>query len=172
MTWVNVYQSVRCCEFSELCTRPCHSLTHPHLQIGTRPIAGRTAAVAATIAPDSTTAAAYGRRNQLIKGGMVPLSSPSLPQDAASSSVPSRPVSGPAFSSSLSSRLTRVGEQRRAAEAQIVRDDPWDGYVEPWRTCYIFEAARPTIGTLIFWPANCLSYIDPSFPGFRRWVVM
>src|SRR4029453_12398185 len=59
-----------------------------------------------------------------------------------------------------------------AAEAQIVRDDPWDGYVDPWRTCYIFEAARPTIGTLIFWPPNCLSYIDPSFPGPRRRVVM
>ena len=40
----NVYQSVNCCEFSALCTTPCHSLTVPHLQIGTRPIASRTAA--------------------------------------------------------------------------------------------------------------------------------
>ena len=29
-----VYQSEMCCEFSELCTTPCHSFTYPHSQIG------------------------------------------------------------------------------------------------------------------------------------------
>ena len=38
MMWVKVYQSVRCCEFSELATTPCHSLMYPHLHHGTRPI--------------------------------------------------------------------------------------------------------------------------------------
>src|SRR3954468_15786167 len=47
MPWMmceKVYQSVRCCEFSELLTTPCHNLTYPHRQIGTRPIANSTAA--------------------------------------------------------------------------------------------------------------------------------
>src|SRR5216683_8386433 len=37
----NVYQSVMCCEFSELCTTPCQSFTYPQAQIGSRPIANR-----------------------------------------------------------------------------------------------------------------------------------
>ncbi len=32
---------VICCEFSALCTTPCHSLTLPHVQIGVRPIEKR-----------------------------------------------------------------------------------------------------------------------------------
>jgi len=32
-----VYQSVKCCEFSDENTIPCHSFTYPHLQIRTRP---------------------------------------------------------------------------------------------------------------------------------------
>src|SRR5450432_4725421 len=36
-----VYQSVMCCEFSELCTTPCQSFTYPQAQIGSRPIANR-----------------------------------------------------------------------------------------------------------------------------------
>jgi hypothetical protein len=43
MTWENVYQSVMCCEFSELRTTPCHSLMLPHVHIGTRPMASRMA---------------------------------------------------------------------------------------------------------------------------------
>ena len=43
----NVYQSERCCEFSELTTTPCQTLTYPHLQIGTRPIHSSTAATTA-----------------------------------------------------------------------------------------------------------------------------
>src|SRR5207249_2024965 len=47
MPWMmceNVYQSVRCCEFSELWTTPCQSFTYPHLHRGTRPIASSIAA--------------------------------------------------------------------------------------------------------------------------------
>src|SRR5829696_1141572 len=40
-----VYQSAMCCEFSALATTPCHSLTVPHLQIGSRPIDNKIAAV-------------------------------------------------------------------------------------------------------------------------------
>ena len=36
--WLKVYQSVRCCEFSELKTAPCQSLTVPQVQISGRPI--------------------------------------------------------------------------------------------------------------------------------------
>ena len=43
-----VYQSVRCWEFSELCTTPCQILTVPHLQIGSRPIHKRIVAAAIT----------------------------------------------------------------------------------------------------------------------------
>src|SRR3979490_195106 len=39
MTWVKEYQSRMCCEFSALCTTPCHSLMVPQVHIGTRPIA-------------------------------------------------------------------------------------------------------------------------------------
>ena len=41
-----MYQSETCCEFSALCTTPCHSFTSPHRQIGRRPIASRIAACA------------------------------------------------------------------------------------------------------------------------------
>ena len=47
MTCEKVYQSVRCCEFSELLTMPCHSFTYPQRQIGTRPIESSIAAAAA-----------------------------------------------------------------------------------------------------------------------------
>src|SRR5436190_24326947 len=59
MMWENVYQSVMCCEFSELLTTPCHSLMYPHRQIGSRPMANSIAAAAATIA---SAAATYTRR--------------------------------------------------------------------------------------------------------------
>jgi hypothetical protein len=45
--WVKVYQSVICCEFSELFTTPCHSLMDPHVHHGTRPIANSIAAATA-----------------------------------------------------------------------------------------------------------------------------
>src|SRR2546430_5490617 len=54
----NVYQSVRCCEFSELCTTPCHSLMYPHVHHGTRPIDNSIAAAARTI---RTAAPPYNR---------------------------------------------------------------------------------------------------------------
>ena len=41
MMWENVYQSVRCWEFSELSTTPCQNFTYPQAQIGSRPIANR-----------------------------------------------------------------------------------------------------------------------------------
>src|SRR5882672_5616213 len=72
MPWMmceNVYQSVRCCEFSELWTTPCQSLMYPHLQIGTRPIENRIAAVAAMIVADRTVEATRGRRNQYMDVG-------------------------------------------------------------------------------------------------------
>jgi hypothetical protein len=50
MTCDGVYQSVRCWEFSALCTTPCQSLIWPHVHHGTRPIASSIAAAAATIA--------------------------------------------------------------------------------------------------------------------------
>src|ERR1700759_3982923 len=48
MMWENVYQSVTCCEFSELCTTPCQNLTYPQVQIGCRPIANRIVACSAS----------------------------------------------------------------------------------------------------------------------------
>lgn len=51
----NVYQSVRCCEFSELLTMPCHSLTVPQAQIGTRPMPSRMSAAI----PMTATASQY-----------------------------------------------------------------------------------------------------------------
>src|SRR5690349_6057442 len=64
MMWEKVYQSVRCCEFSELATTPCHSFTYPHRQIGTRPIANSMEAAATTI---DTAAVAYAR----VRGAIV-----------------------------------------------------------------------------------------------------
>src|SRR5918995_1738585 len=51
MPWMmceGVYQSVRCWEFSALCTTPCQSLTAPQVQIGSRPIARSARATHAT----------------------------------------------------------------------------------------------------------------------------
>src|SRR5262245_12370539 len=50
MMCVNVYQSVICCEFSELFTTPCQNFTDPQRQIGARPIAYSTSPAAHTIA--------------------------------------------------------------------------------------------------------------------------
>jgi hypothetical protein len=50
MTWVKLYQSKMCWEFSELFTTPCQSLTVPQAQIGRRPIASRMPASSASIA--------------------------------------------------------------------------------------------------------------------------
>src|SRR4051812_49043062 len=47
MTCEGEYQSERCCEFSELTTTPCQSLTLPHLQIGVRPMKSSTSAAEA-----------------------------------------------------------------------------------------------------------------------------
>src|SRR5262245_1959265 len=54
MTWDGVYQSVRCCEFSEEFTTPCQSLTVPQGQIGTRPMARRVAAAPRTSATQTS----------------------------------------------------------------------------------------------------------------------
>ncbi len=62
MTCENVYQSETCCEFSELWTTPCHSLTVPQAQIGVRPIASSTAAAAATMARPTRSVARSVRR--------------------------------------------------------------------------------------------------------------
>ena len=43
------YQSVRCWEFSELCTIPCQNFTYPHLQMGICPIKKRINAKMASI---------------------------------------------------------------------------------------------------------------------------
>ena len=66
-TWVKEYQSKMCCEFSELCTTPCHSLTVPQVQIGVRPIANRIAACSA-IKPAMISAGA-ARRQPFDRGG-------------------------------------------------------------------------------------------------------
>src|SRR6478609_9531929 len=50
MKWLSEYQSVSCCEFSADCTMPCHSLTVPQVQIGTRPMVSSIAAAETTIA--------------------------------------------------------------------------------------------------------------------------
>src|SRR5687767_748600 len=44
-----VYQSDRCCEFSELWTTPCQSLTDSHRHSGSRPIASSMAAAPTTM---------------------------------------------------------------------------------------------------------------------------
>src|SRR3954452_19694729 len=58
----NVYQSLMCCEFSGLATTPCQSLIVPHLQIGSRPMARRMAAAAATM-PAATSGHAARERD-------------------------------------------------------------------------------------------------------------
>src|SRR5438105_5851472 len=70
-TCVNVYQSVMCCEFSELLTTPCHSLTYPHLQIATRPIAHSADAAAATITR-AITASVHVCRLIMKSRGIIP----------------------------------------------------------------------------------------------------
>src|SRR5262249_62038857 len=70
MTWVNEYQSSRCCEFSELCTAPCQSLTLPQLQIGVRPIAQSASACSARIAGTARTSVHGGIRRG--NGGGAP----------------------------------------------------------------------------------------------------
>jgi len=62
-----VYQSVRCWEFSELNTTPCHSFTYPHRQIGTRPIAYSIAAVTAIIVRTASAAKRQRRAGALLE---------------------------------------------------------------------------------------------------------
>ena len=60
MKWLSEYQSVSCCEFSADCTTPCHNLTVPQVQIGTRPIASRIAAAETTMAKVANSARLFG----------------------------------------------------------------------------------------------------------------
>src|SRR4051794_36952217 len=64
MMWEGVYQSLRCWELPESFTTPCQSSTVPQVQIGVRPIIGRTAAVraiSATADPASAILAPFDR---------------------------------------------------------------------------------------------------------------